>query len=660
MQNIKKYFMTLALLLTAVGGAWAQEKTTWYVDASATGGDGKTPETAFKTLNKALEAAVDKDTVKIASGTYSGNANTGIYIQKYLTFEKYGDGEAIFDGEGKGTIWSVGVDSINIYGLTFINGVDYYGGAMYFLRDLSNSVINATFKDNSVNMYGGAIYVGNSVSNLTLQSTFINNHANEYGAAVYIKSTASNLILNSTFNGNTADKKGAGVYIGGNADNVKVYGEYRNNAASQGEGGVIYANKAFSSSVIDATFINNTAKNLGGAFCFNGDLTGVDISGKFLNNTGGDCIIYVANSVSGNSIHDAVFLNNEAYKIFYVNDGDITAKDNWFGNNASKYYEMPEDVGIDLENWLFLNATANPSELAADETSTIIFKLSSFNGSKISDYDASKMNVVLELSQTLGELNKNTTSIGEEVIYTAKQEGDASVTGKVGNVEYTIPITVNKISGPEVAWNKTSKTGTFEMPDGNVEIAPIYAPVAQWAKVENVDQLPTAIEGIYAESTDAIVKAGTVAKIGETENLQGTLMYAVGTSATEQPALSAFSATLPTAEKIAAGDVYVWYYIKGVDTPDGTEATAENTFNDSEICTTPLKVTVLNNKFNILFNAANANTIEAGKATVTVGGTAATVTEGKLEGVKMGSEVKLEAKPGYKFRKVEAKKHATK
>ena len=67
---------------------------------------------------------------------------------------------------------------------------------------------------------------------------------------------------------------------------------------------------------------------------------------------------------------------------------------------------------------------------------------------------------------------------------------------------------------------------------------------------------------------------------------------------------------------------------------------------------------MLSNKFDITLNAANANTIEAGKATVTVGGTAATVTEGKLEGVKMGSEVKLNAKQGYKFRKVEVKKKA--
>jgi len=238
----------------------------------------------------------------------------------------------------------------------------------------------------------------------------------------------------------------------------------------------------------------------------------------------------------------------------------------------------------------------------------------------------------------------------------------ATWTGKASSVglgHYSVGPVVQFVftiepSGPEVTWNPATKTGTFTMPAFDVEIAPIYAPVAQWAKVDNVDQLPTAIEGIYAESTDAIVKAGTVAKIGETENVQGTLMYAVGTSATEQPALTAFSATLPTAKDITtAGDVWVWYYIKGADTPEGQTATAENTFNDSEICETPIKVTLLSNKFDITFKAANANTIEAGKATVTVGGTAATVTEGKLEGVKMGSEVKMTAKEGYKFRKVE-------
>ena len=212
----------------------------------------------------------------------------------------------------------------------------------------------------------------------------------------------------------------------------------------------------------------------------------------------------------------------------------------------------------------------------------------------------------------------------------------------------------------DVKWDAATKTGNFVMPAYDVEIAPIYAPVAQWAKVENVDQLPTAIEGVYAESTDAIVKAGTVAKIGETENPQGTVMYAVtSTNQATAPALDAFSADVPTAENItAAGDVLVWYYIKGADTPTGEDATAENTFNDSEICPEPITVTVLSNKFDIQFKAANDNTIEAGKATVKVGDEAAEVKEGKLTGVKMNSKVTVTAKEGYKFRKVEVKKAA--
>lgn len=218
-----------------------------------------------------------------------------------------------------------------------------------------------------------------------------------------------------------------------------------------------------------------------------------------------------------------------------------------------------------------------------------------------------------------------------------------------------------------VEWNASTKTGTFAMPGSDVVLTPIYAKAAAFATTGTEPEvktlLPEAAEGVIAGTDASLIAEGTgiVAFAGtSTEDTQGTLMYAIGTSATEAPALTDFSATVPTAKDIAddGATVYVWYYIQGADAPDGQEATAENTFNDSEICTTPLKVTVLTNKFDIQFNAANANTIEAGKATVTVGGTAATVTEGKLQGVKMGSEVKVKANTGYKFRKVEVKKGA--
>ena len=219
----------------------------------------------------------------------------------------------------------------------------------------------------------------------------------------------------------------------------------------------------------------------------------------------------------------------------------------------------------------------------------------------------------------------------------------------------TDPITVEPGS--------SANTWTFKMPGSDVVLTPIYANAAAFATTgtepEATTLLPAAAEGVIAGTDASLIAEGTgiVANIGETTTAQGTLMYAIGTSATQAPALTAFSATAPTAENVDdAATVYVWYYIQGANAPEGEAATLDNTFNDTEpVC---LTVQVLTNKFDITLNAANANTIEAGKATVTVGGEAATVTEGKLQGVKMGSEVKLEAKPGYKFRKVEAKKGA--
>ena len=243
-----------------------------------------------------------------------------------------------------------------------------------------------------------------------------------------------------------------------------------------------------------------------------------------------------------------------------------------------------------------------------------------------------------------------TTAFTKKVVFSQKSQMKFYYTGEA-------PVTVE--------WNASTKTGTFKMPGSDVVLTPIYAKAAAFATTGTEPEvktlLPAAAEGVIAGTDASLIAEGTgiVAFAGTSAEVkQGTLMYAIGTSATQAPALTAFNATVPTAKNVAdeGADVYVWYYIKGADTPANTEATEENTFNDSEICAEPITVTVLTNKFDIQFNAANANTIEAGKASVTVDGAAATVTEGKLEGVKMGSEVKLKAKDGYKFRKVEVKK----
>ena len=141
----------------------------------------------------------------------------------------------------------------------------------------------------------------------------------------------------------------------------------------------------------------------------------------------------------------------------------------------------------------------------------------------------------------------------------------------------TVTVLAPAASGPEVAWNKAEKTGTFTMPGGNVTLEPEYYPQAALTAV------PTAINDVPATTDGAIVKAGTVATIGSTETAQGTVMYYVSTTALDDAALLAlaadkWTADVPTAEKLTKGEAYVYYYVRGNDSD-----TDEENFSDGDI-----------------------------------------------------------------------------
>ncbi|UKK51467.1 hypothetical protein L6472_02425 [Prevotella sp. E13-17] len=157
--------------------------------------------------------------------------------------------------------------------------------------------------------------------------------------------------------------------------------------------------------------------------------------------------------------------------------------------------------------------------------------------------------------------------------------GEATVTVTSNDdATKTAACTVTVIpSGPEVAWNKAKKTGTFTMPGGNVTLEPEYYPQAA------LTAAPTAINDVPATTDGAIVKAGTVANIGETETAQGTVMYYVSQTALDDDALlalaaDAWTADVPTAKSLAQGQAYIYYYVRGNDSD-----TDEENFSDGDI-----------------------------------------------------------------------------
>ena len=278
----------------------------------------------------------------------------------------------------------------------------------------------------------------------------------------------------------------AGVFLfADNLTNVIISGEYSNNVARFCA--VCYMSEfaTVNNSIISGDYYNNSAgycvvllmegiisnSNISGNYANNHAIMGINILGEAYNVN--MCGNYVNNNISNGSaiyigscdeyslIHDSIFINNtiDDELIIDVESGSLLSVNNWFGNNASNYNIKPKvSENVTMANWLFLNATTNTtSEITVNETAEITFKLYAYNGTseEINEYDASEMNIRLDLSQRSGTLNQTTALINETILYTCREEGIASVTGKFETVSYTIILAKQST---EIIINKTKMT----------------------------------------------------------------------------------------------------------------------------------------------------------------------------------------------------------
>ncbi len=402
----------------------------WYVNATAApGGNGKSDSTAFKTLKEALDAAAEDHTIiRIASGTYTGTDNIGLNIDKKLSLEKYGDGEAIFDAQGLNRILTVNVGSVNISGLTFKNG-KYAGdgGAIYF--NASGKVENCNFINNNASgghlprYQGGAIYfkygaesyvtncnfTGNIADNggavdfeyeshLT-NCNFVNNIAENSGAAVCIDAAIGE-ISNCTFINNKADGPGGALYIGNSAEftKCKFYGgairfyngnhfktytvtncNFTNNTAKQ-QGGALQFE--YNGNVTNCTFTNNkAAKNGGAIFIYQGntEITGCNFTYNSLNSTGYGGAVYFETS---GKVENCNFIKNTALlegtprsaggAIYFKSGAESYVTNcNFTGNIADIGGAVNFEYKSHLTNCNFVNNTAGHSGAAVCIDATI-------------------------------------------------------------------------------------------------------------------------------------------------------------------------------------------------------------------------------------------------------------------------------------------------
>ena len=319
--KLKTTTLTAAMILASLAGT--ASGTTWYVDDNGPGDfwpnncnlsdsqENGTQLHPFDSIEEAVAAAADGDTIVIRRGLYEGECTLNFVIDKDLTLRGLGECETILDGGGVRRAFSIAPGAqVRIENLSFRNCfsgvVATASGGAVFASSADVTFVDCCFKNCTTNNDGGAVAVlggsgayegcvfencsaddeGGAIAQLggTLAITssatphdcsFDLNHARRGGA---IRSSDTTTISNAFFIRNSAEDDGGVMLFESGADvtisncEIGSVGPFDNTAGTNG--GTISANDA-TIVIQDSTILNSTSGSLGGIIYMSG---GSDVS----------------------------------------------------------------------------------------------------------------------------------------------------------------------------------------------------------------------------------------------------------------------------------------------------------------------------------------------------------------------------------------------
>jgi len=221
----------------------------------------------YATIQGAIDASIDGDTVLIHPGIYEGAYLYNKNINLFSLYSTTGDtgyiSNTIIDGDDDGCplmIYGNIDESTHISGFTIQNGtgcVYGQGGGLYI--EGSPVVDNMVIKDNNALLNGGGICV-NLNSSPTFRDLIVKNNTGELGAGIYVTGSTIDM-QNCIISNNSANSNGGGVFIahapsGTILANVTITG---NTAAESGGG--IYCEDS-SPSLVNSIVWNNLPEQI--------------------------------------------------------------------------------------------------------------------------------------------------------------------------------------------------------------------------------------------------------------------------------------------------------------------------------------------------------------------------------------------------------------
>ena len=203
----------------------------------------------FPTIQQAINASSDGDTVLVLDGVYYENLNMNSK-QITLSSQHYINGidshiyNTVIDGDSLGHVIIIDnyTDAI-INGLTIQNGFTdslTYGAGILIDNFSSPTISNCIIKDNHARRSGSGISVNDGSSPYITHCKFINNYTPRGGAGIYCKQSTVPVqpeIRNCLFDTNFAGTGGGGALRGKSIASPSIYNSYFiNNSADFGGG----------------------------------------------------------------------------------------------------------------------------------------------------------------------------------------------------------------------------------------------------------------------------------------------------------------------------------------------------------------------------------------------------------------------------------------
>lgn len=240
----------------------------------------------YPTIRSAVEAASGGDTIRLASGTYSGEGNTELDLPDITLFidSEHGPESCIIDCRRMTSFCSIPAMSLNIVtidGLTVINGRctgSSPGGAAIDVTDASPVIRNCIFRNNGelpCLLSGGVLHVHGGQL-LIEHCRFEGNASGNRGGAVYME-TGRLRVTDTEFECNVSQVGGA---VAVDSVDLQINGCRFSGNVCTVQGGGLHTGGACIVSITGASFSDNGSgetealrQSKGGAVCFGASAT---------------------------------------------------------------------------------------------------------------------------------------------------------------------------------------------------------------------------------------------------------------------------------------------------------------------------------------------------------------------------------------------------